>query len=134
MFGRRRRDRDAVEAEDAIDPHGPNDVEVLTITDDTFMAETASGYTVVNFWAPWCGPCRQFASVYEELAAELGDRLRFGAVNVDENRATAGLLQIRGVPTLVLFDPDGNEHGRFNGVPPRNAFLDLAAPALGAEV
>ncbi len=104
---------------------------VVTITDQTFMAETEGGYTVVDFWAPWCAPCRQFASLYHELADELGDQLKFGSINVDENPATAALLQIRSIPTLVLFDPRGNEHGRLSGVPPRAAFLELTRPALG---
>lgn len=58
---------------------------------------------VVDFWAEWCAPCRAFAPILEELALEYEGRIRFGKLNVDENRALAGQYGIRNIPTLLVF-------------------------------
>ncbi|MCC7241539.1 MAG: thioredoxin [Acidobacteria bacterium] len=58
---------------------------------------------VVDFWAPWCGPCRRFAPIFEALAAELRDRLDFVSVNVEAEPALGDRLQIFSIPTLKLF-------------------------------
>lgn len=58
---------------------------------------------VVDFWAEWCAPCRAFAPILEELAAEYEGQIRFGQLNVDENRALAGHYGIRNIPTLLVF-------------------------------
>lgn len=92
---------------------------VTELTDETFLPETTGGYTFVDFWAPWCAPCRHFSPAFEQAASDHGDRVRFASVNVDDNPATAALLQVRTIPTVVLFDPDGNELGRVVNPPPR---------------
>lgn len=98
---------------------------VVTIDDDNFFDMTAGGYTVVDFWAPWCAPCRAFAPVFGETAREHSDKVRFGSCNVDENPMARSLLAIRGIPTLVVFGPDGSEVGRHVGLLPQRSLVQL---------
>ena len=58
---------------------------------------------LVDFWAPWCGPCRQLAPHVEAVAGELAGKLKVGKLNVDDNTRTAGAYQVQGIPTLLLF-------------------------------
>lgn len=58
---------------------------------------------LVDFWAPWCGPCKAIAPILDELAAEMGDKVSIGKVNVDENQEIAGKYGIRAIPTLLIF-------------------------------
>lgn len=88
---------------------------VLVVTDETFFDLTEGGWTVVDFWATWCAPCRSFAPMYEAVARAHDGPVRFGSCDVDANPRTAELLQIRSIPTLVVFGPDGSEVGRSQG-------------------
>jgi thioredoxin 1 len=58
---------------------------------------------VVDFWAPWCGPCKAIAPILEELATELGDKVKICKVNVDNNSEIAGKFEIRAIPTILVF-------------------------------
>lgn len=75
----------------------------LEITDGN-IAEIIAGnkITIVDFWAPWCGPCRILGPIIEQLAEENAD-IAIGKINVDENQATAAASGIRGIPTMILY-------------------------------
>jgi len=70
---------------------------------------------LVDFWAPWCGPCRAQTPIIEQLARQQGERIRFVKVNVDEIESLARRFDIRGIPTLILFD-GGREKSRLVGL------------------
>jgi len=78
----------------------------LTLTDQNFDQEVIQSATpvLVDFWAPWCGPCRMMAPVIEELAEEIdGSKLKIGKLNVDENGVTAQQYNILSIPTFLVF-------------------------------
>lgn len=77
--------------------------EVKTLTDATFDADVAKGDVIVDFWAPWCGPCRMVAPVIEQIAEQHGDKVTVGKLNVDENPATARKYGVMSIPTIILF-------------------------------
>ena len=97
---------------------------VIELTDATFESQVnEDGITVVDFWAPWCGPCRVVGPVIEELAEENPD-IRFAKVNVDDNQATAGQFGIRSIPTIGFFK-DGEALGAVVGAYPKEALEDV---------
>lgn len=76
---------------------------VLTFTDDSFGQDIESGLALVDFWAPWCGPCRFVAPIIDELAEEYEGKVRIGALNVDDNLKTAEKFRVMSIPTVILF-------------------------------
>jgi len=79
--------------------------EVKTLTDATFDDEVAKATMpmIVDFWAPWCGPCRMVGPIIDEIAQEHGDKVAIGKLNVDENPGTASKFSVMSIPTIILF-------------------------------
>ncbi len=82
---------------------------ILEIDDITFDAEVLKSDkpVLIDFWAPWCGPCRAISPLVEQLAGEFGDKIKFVKCNVDDNPISPGKYGIRSIPTLMFFK-DGN--------------------------
>ncbi len=93
-------------------------------TDSTFTAETGSGTVLVDFWAPWCGPCKMIAPVLEELDGELGDKVKIVKVDVDENPETAGKFGIMSIPTLLVLK-NGEVVDKVVGFQPKDALAGV---------
>ncbi len=78
---------------------------VSVVTDDNFQSEVIESEVpvLVDFWAPWCGPCRMVAPVVEEIAKERAEQLKVVKLNIDENQNTAVAFNVMSIPTLILF-------------------------------
>ena len=101
------------------------------VTDEKFEAEVIkSGKPVlVDFWAPWCGPCRMAEPVLEELSEEYGGRVLVAKINVDDQRKVAQEYGVMSIPTTILYK-DGKEIGRQMGFAGKQAFEELMKKGL----
>ena len=101
------------------------------VTDDTFDAEVrqADLPVVVDFWAEWCGPCKQIGPALEELSSELGDKVKIVKLNVDENPNAASRYGVRGIPTLLVFK-DGQVASSKVGAAPKSALQQWIEGAI----
>ncbi len=104
---------------------------VAEVTDSNFQAEVLESEVpvLVDFWAPWCGPCRRVAPVVEEIAKERGEALKVVKLNTDENQQTAIQYNVMSIPTLILFR-HGAAAKTVIGAYPKNRLEAEIEPAL----
>jgi thioredoxin 1 len=105
---------------------------VHEITDAQFRSEVleADGPVLVEFWAPWCGPCRQLGPILEQLATERGAALKVVKINQDENPLVSAEHRVMGLPTMLVFD-GGEAVGQMLGARSRARLVDELDRALG---
>ena len=103
---------------------------ITEVTDTNFQAEVLENDkpVLVDFWAPWCGPCRVVAPALEEINSERED-LRVVKLNIDDNMQTAAECQVMAIPTMILFR-NGQEAARVQGAMPKNRIVAQLEPAL----
>jgi thioredoxin 1 len=97
---------------------------VKELTADTFSDAIASGTVLVDFWAPWCGPCKLQGPILDRVADKIGGKATIAKVNVDENAPIAAQFGVRSIPTLILFK-DGEKVNDFIGVQQEAALVEV---------
>jgi thioredoxin 1 len=110
---------------------------VKEVTDASFQTEVLGSQVpvVVDFWAPWCGPCKMVGPIVEQLAEEYAGKIAFAKMNTDDNPATPTKLGIRGIPTLIVYK-DGQEVERLAGYAPKPVLkgkIDAAVAKASAK-
>ncbi len=105
---------------------GEKNMAIINVSDDSFDQDVlkASGVVLVDFWAPWCGPCKQIAPLLEEIDADFGDKITIAKIDIDDNPNTPGKYGVRGIPTLSIFK-DGNVQGTKVGAVTKAKLVDF---------
>ena len=103
---------------------------IVNVSDTSFKNDVEStGTVLVDFWAPWCGPCKMIAPVLEELDKEIGSNLKIAKVNVDDNPESAGRYGVMSIPTLILFK-DGKPVDKVVGFQSKDALKSVVSRHL----
>lgn len=104
---------------------------IIELDSSNFTNEIKSGVVLVDFWAPWCGPCRIQGPILEDVNQKLGGKAKIAKLNVDDNQDIAGTYGIISIPTLIIFK-DGKPVKQFVGVQSEARILDAINDILSA--
>ncbi len=96
---------------------------IIKITEDNVVTATSEGLVLVDFWAPWCGPCRMIAPVLEEIAKDFEDKAKICKINTDEEQDLAMAYRIRSLPTIMIMK-DGEIVDNFTGTHSKQTLTD----------
>lgn len=101
------------------------------VSDASFESDVLSSDkpVLVDFWAEWCGPCKQIAPMLEEISGEMADKVKIAKINIDENPNTPGKYGVRAIPTLMIFK-DGQVADTLIGVKPKSQLVDWINQAV----
>ena len=99
------------------------------VTDATWQSEVQEGLTLMDFWAPWCGPCRMLGPVLEEIEEEMDNKVKIVKLNIDDNQMTASQFGIMSIPTMVLFK-DGKPVEKLTNYHPKDVLVDYLETKL----
>lgn len=97
---------------------------LLKATDANFDEQIKEGVSLVDFWAPWCGPCKMIAPVLEDLAKDVEGKANIVKLDVDENQATAAKYEVMSIPTLIVFK-DGEPVDKVVGFQPKENLAEV---------
>jgi len=104
---------------------------LMEFTDDNFADETKNGLVLVDFWAPWCMPCRMVGPIVEDLAKDYEGKLKVGKMNVDDHQRVAQEFRVMSIPTVILFK-DGQAVEMMIGAQPKSAYVARLTKHMGA--
>ena len=107
----------------------------ITLTDQNFEEEVIKSNplpVLVDFWAPWCGPCQMLGPIVEKLAEEFEGKIKVGKLNVDENSETAGEYEVLGIPALKFFK-NGKIVSEITGVQPKEVLTEKIKEIIGEK-
>jgi len=102
---------------------------IVNITDESFKNEISNGVVLVDFWAPWCGPCKMIAPVLEEINEEMADQVKIAKLNVDDNQVTTAEYGVMSIPTLLLFK-NGEVVEKVIGFQPKENLVEVLSNHL----
>lgn len=104
----------------------------FAFTDENFKSETAQGFSVVDMYADWCGPCKMMAPLFEQIAEQFHGKVKMGKMNVDESPEVPGSFGVSSIPTII-FLKDGKEVTRLVGFQSKEALTQKIAEEFGVK-
>lgn len=104
----------------------------VKVTDSSLAIEVQEGFTLVDFWAPWCGPCKMLGPVLEELEEEFAPKIKIAKLNIDENNEIASQLGIMSIPTMVLYK-DGQPIEKIVGYQPKEVLQEYLTEKIATN-